>query len=155
MKLQERKIAEEEEDEEVFRSGLQLKKELNNYEEIIENLDRLLKEKELADPNKKTESEKKEDELRMQKRYNEEKLIYEMKFQMCKKLEQETKDTGKTEDDKLNEKALATNAKLPKLVITKFKGTRLDWTRFQNQFEAEIDKNILKSKGGNSRTLLN
>ena len=72
MKLQERKIAEGEEDEEVFRSELQLKKELNNYEEIIENLDRLLKENELADPNKKMESEKKEDKLRMQKRYNEE-----------------------------------------------------------------------------------
>ena len=36
---------------------------------------------------------------------------------MRKKLEQETKDTGKTEDDKLNTKDLATNAKLPKLVV--------------------------------------
>ena len=44
----------------------------------------------------------------MQKQYNEEKLIEEMKFQMCKKLEQETKETGKTEDDKLNKKDLAT-----------------------------------------------
>ena len=66
----------------------------------------------------------------MQKRYNEEKLIQEMKFQTRKKLEQEAKDTGKTEDDKLNKKEHATNAKLPKLVITKFKGTHLDWTRF-------------------------
>ena len=63
----------------------------------------------------------------------------EMKFQMRKKLEEETKDTDKTEDDKLNKKDLATNAKLPKLAITKFKGTHLDWTRFWNQFEAEID----------------
>ena len=36
---------------------------------------------------------------------------------MRKKLEQETKDKGKTEDDKLNTKDLATNAKLPKLVV--------------------------------------
>ena len=62
----------------------------------------------------------------MQKRYNEEKLIEEMKFQMRKKLEQETKDTDQTEDDKSNRKDLATNAKLPELVITKFKGTHLD-----------------------------
>ena len=31
-------------------------------------------------------------------------------------------------------------AKLPKLVITKFQGTHLDWQRFWGQFEAEIDK---------------
>ena len=127
------------EEEDVFKWGLQLKRELNNYEELMEKLDGLLKEKELADPNKKMEREKKEEELRMQKQYNEEKLIEEMKFQMRKKLEQETKDTDKTEDDKLNKKDFATNAKLPKLVIIKFKGTHLDWTRLWNQFEAEID----------------
>ena len=31
-------------------------------------------------------------------------------------------------------------AKLPKLVITKFQGTHLDWMRFWNQYETEIDK---------------
>ena len=137
MKVQEQKI--EEEDKEVFKWGLQLKKELINSKEIIEKLDELLKEKELADCNKRMGSEKKEEELKMQERYNEEKLIEEMKFQMCKKLEQETKDSGKTKDHELNTKELATNAKLPKLVITKFKGTHLDRTRFWNQFEAEID----------------
>ena len=30
--------------------------------------------------------------------------------------------------------------KLPKLVIKKFQGTHLDWQRFWNQFEAEIDR---------------
>ena len=57
-------------------------------------MDELLKEKELADCNKRMESEKREEELRKQKWYNEDKLIEEMKFQMRKKLEQETKDTG-------------------------------------------------------------
>ena len=61
-----------------------------------------------------------------------------MKFQMQKKVEQETKDTDRT-GDKLIRKDLATNAELPKLVITKFKGTHLDWARFWNQFEAKID----------------
>ena len=32
------------------------------------------------------------------------------------------------------------NVKLPKLVITKFDGTSLDWFRFWNQFESEIYK---------------
>ena len=31
-------------------------------------------------------------------------------------------------------------AKLPKLEISKFQGTYLDWMRFWNQFETEIDK---------------
>ena len=31
------------------------------------------------------------------------------------------------------------NAKLPKLVITKFKGTPTDWLWFWDQFTAEID----------------
>ena len=30
--------------------------------------------------------------------------------------------------------------KLPKLTITMFQGTHLDWLRFWNQFETEIDK---------------
>ena len=126
MKVQEQKIAEGEKDEKVFKWGLQLTRELSNYEELIEKLDGLLKEKKLADRKKKMENEKNEEELRMQKRYNEKKLIEEMKFQMRKKLEQDTKDTDKTEDDKLNKKDLATNANLPKLVITKFIGTHLD-----------------------------
>ena len=31
-------------------------------------------------------------------------------------------------------------AKLPKLEISKFQGTFLDWIRFWNQFETEIDE---------------
>ena len=30
--------------------------------------------------------------------------------------------------------------KLPKLVITQFYGTRIDWQTFWNQFEVEIDR---------------
>ena len=62
---------------------------------------------------------------------------------MLEKLEQEAKDTGKARDDKLDTKDLFTNANLLKLVITKLKGTHLDWTWFWNQFKAEINiKNI-------------
>ena len=66
--------------------GLQMKKELNNYQEIIEKVDELLKGNDLGDRNKRIESEKKEEELKMQKRYNEEKLIEEIKFQMCNRI---------------------------------------------------------------------
>ena len=35
------------------------------------------------------------------------------------------------------------NVKLPKLVIAKFKGTHIDWFRFWNQYESEIDRSEL------------
>ena len=60
--------------------GSQLKRELNNYEEIVEKLDGLLKDKELSDRNKRMETEKKEEELRMQKRYNEEELTTKKRY---------------------------------------------------------------------------
>ena len=66
--------------------GLQMKKELNNYQEIIEKVDELLKGNDLGDRNKRIESEKKEEELKMQKRYNGEKLIEKIKFQMCNRI---------------------------------------------------------------------
>ena len=48
------------------------------------------------------------------------------------------------EEEKLQEikckRAIEAGAKLPKLVITKFQGMHLDWMRFWNQYETEIDK---------------
>ena len=51
------------------------------------------------------------------------------------KLEQKIKNEKKID----GEKDQNINAKLPKLVITKFKGTPTDWLRFWDQFTAEID----------------
>ena len=51
------------------------------------------------------------------------------------KLEQKTKNEKKID----GEKDQNINAKLPKLVITKFKGTPTDWLQFWDQFTAEID----------------
>lgn len=61
-------------------------------------------------------------------RFEEEK--YKKKIQLGKKLEENLKGTTSHK---------AANTKLPKLVITKFSGTHVDWLRFWNQFEAEID----------------
>ena len=47
----------------------------------------------------------------------------------------------------MSEEAKADNVnckvKLPKLFITKFNGTHLDWFRFWNQFESDIEKSEL------------
>ena len=53
----------------------------------------------------------------------------EIKREFEKKLEEDTSKSPKE-----------SSAKLPKLTITKFQGTYLDWLRFWNQFETEIDK---------------
>ena len=43
------------------------------------------------------------------------------------------------------------HTKLPKLVITMFQGTHLDWQRFWSQFETEIDES---RKRTNSQVLV-
>ena len=52
----------------------------------------------------------------------------------------EIKKKSAKADEKDSDAAGKLKAKLPKLVITKFQGTHLDWQRFWEQFEAEIDK---------------
>ena len=75
------------------------------------------------------EEEKREEEKR--KRIMDEEIELEkVKFQARAKLEKSVKTS--LED--------FVGAKLPKLEISKFQGTFLDWTRFWNQFETEIDK---------------
>jgi len=61
----------------------------------------------------------------------------ESKLQWKRELEEKVKD-------KTNDGASSTTgqcqAKIPKMVITPFKGTHIDWFRFWNQYETEIDK---------------
>jgi hypothetical protein len=52
----------------------------------------------------------------------------------------EIKKNSMTSSPENSTSAVNSAAKLPKLVITKFNGTHQDWSRFWNQFEAEIDK---------------
>ena len=63
----------------------------------------------------------------------EEVKIEEMKMEMKKKGFEYSRDEIVKSDEKVS-------VKLPKLKITKFEGTSLDWFRFWNQFETEIDQ---------------
>eukprot|EP00795_Rhopilema_esculentum_P004345 gene4345-20561_t len=62
-----------------------------------------------------------------------EKARSEQKFHYERRLE-ELKSTSPPNEQE------STKVKLPKLIISKFQGTHLDWYRFWNQFEAEIDR---------------
>ena len=72
-------------------------------------------------------------EERFRRRMEEEVKIEEMKMEMKKKGFEFSRDEIVKSDEKLR-------VKLPKLKITKFEGTALDWFRFWNQFETEIDQ---------------
>ncbi len=65
----------------------------------------------------------------------EQQMEQEMKFEQAK-LEQKLKMEKKAqlESTKKHESESSIHTKLPKLVITKFKGVPTDWLRFWNQF---------------------
>ena len=73
----------------------------------------------------------KKEEKRMQRRLEEERRIQEIKAEM-KTLKKTEERRGSREDE--------VRVKLPKLVISQFEGTHLDWFRFWNQHETQIDK---------------
>ena len=62
-----------------------------------------------------------------------------MKFQEAK-LTQRLDFEKKVESSKKPEKETKQHTKLPKLVITRFKGIQTDWLRFWNQFVSGIDE---------------
>ena len=84
------------------------------------------------------EDELREDELRednkRRQRSEEELQLEEAKMQMKHDYEKKLMEVSKSSKENLSK------VKLPKLVITKFQGTPLDWQRFWSQFETEIDK---------------
>ena len=72
-----------------------------------------------------------------------EKELYETKLHYKNQLEKDQHD-----EDSLSHSSVqpsGVEAKLPKLVITKFNGTYRDWPRFWNQFRETIDKSSVSS----------
>ena len=51
----------------------------------------------------------------------------------------------KKEDKSIKSDCKVLKVKLPKLVITRFNGTHIDWFRFWNQFEREIERSELSA----------
>ena len=80
----------------------------------------------------KLEEEKAEEEKR-KRRHEEELKLEEAKMQI-------KRDFEKNMEEERNKSVKESGAKLPKLTITKFQGTHLDWLRFWSQLETEIDK---------------
>ena len=89
----------------------------------------------------KTRMQAKESEEELAERDRQKQLAFERtQLEMrltCEKKIEETKQAKTTEPTSTQ---AAKTAKLPKLVITKFRGDLTDWPRFWSQFETEIDK---------------
>ena len=106
--------------------------QLEKFDVIIDELQRAV-----TDITSKNTAE--EERHRFDQREHEEKKIEEMKIQMRLDMEREVQRNT----ERRNGLVPTANVKLPKMEITKFQGTHLDWQRFWNQFEAEIDKSSI------------
>jgi len=115
----EQKIEAEEEIENIKTWNQNLNLEIQTFDGICEELSSAIKQ---LDYKQQKDGEDIAETLR-KKRFDEELELEEMKIKLRN---QAAKDKVET-------------AKLPKLTITPFKGTLLDWQRFWNQFSSEID----------------
>ena len=86
----------------------------------------------IGDYKKKAEAEAQEEELKFQEKLHQTKLKYEAELQAAKSTQSQHEPGESTTS--------AVGAKLPKLVISKFNGTYMDWPRFWGQFTETIDK---------------
>ena len=127
--IQELMFEAEKEEDEIVQQGKEIEERVSMIEKTIDQLGAVIKEcKQVEIQAEEKEKEQHDAQLR-EKRYEE-----EMRFEKAK-LERKLKFEKKTEEKKEQD----INAKLPKLVITKFKGTPADWLRFWGQFAAEVD----------------
>ena len=114
---------------------LAVDEKLETFELVIEELERNVKG--LHDQEQKAakaREERMDRELRQRQHEEEikrERVMLQLKHDFKKK------------SDNANQKfqaSMVSEAKLPKLLLTKFQGTHIYWQRFWNQFEAEIDR---------------
>lgn len=113
--------------------SLEIEQQVAEYGEITYGVRRTVKDlREEALREAKCEEEKAEEEKR-KRRYEEELKLEEAKMEIKREVEK------KMEEDR-SKQLKKSGAKLPKLTITKFQGTHLDWLRFWSQFKTEIEK---------------
>ena len=108
-----------------------MKEKMTSFDDVVDRLKSAISNVEKKEEIKAKPEENIIQEEMFRRRMQEELKIQEMKLQMKSK-EYEKRDKIVNEE--------RVNVKLPKLVITKFDGTSLDWFRFWNQFESGIDK---------------
>ena len=98
---------------------------VQKYDAPIEELEnRIMELKQRESQERKAEVDQLEDK-RLQRRYNEERKLAIMKSEIRQALEKKTEMSSER-----NGKENPVKVKPPKLIISKFEGTNLDWIRF-------------------------
>ena len=133
VEIQALRIEKGKEPNDVRKWSLEIEKRVAEYEEITQGVRKTVKNlREEASREAKLEEEKAGEEKR-KRRHKEELKLEEVKMQI-------KRDFEKNMEEERKKSVKESGAKLPKLTITKFQGTYLDWLRFWSQFETEIDK---------------
>ena len=133
VEIQALKIGNGDQPDDVCKWSLEIEKQVAEYEQVTEDVKRTLKSlRDKALLEAKWEEEKVEEQKRKQC-FDKELKLEEARMEIKREFEK------KLEEDK-SKSAKESGTKLPKLTITKFQGTHLDWLRGWKQFETEIDK---------------
>ena len=123
------KISAEETQENIDAWCSGIEDDINKYEGMLEMIKDEITSIHQGKEDDKLEKERKEAGERAAREFEEQKRIQSMKLEMKKERGQKSSENGKP-----------SRAKLPKLEISKFNSTFIDWPRFWGQFEAEIEK---------------
>ena len=89
------------------------------------------------------DNQKRRNALEREEKLEFEVRLHETKLKMQAELEQNAKQSSQTSCEttpSVSENMIGMQAKLPKLIITKFTGAYTDWPRFWGQFQENIDK---------------
>ena len=116
-------ISESEESKATDEFTAKIEEDMARFDGVVSRLEKSVKRLNDGEQAKTRGKVDQEQEDNFRRRYEEEMRLEEMRMEMRKK--------SASESNKV---------KLPKLFISKFEGIALDWFRFWNQFETEIDK---------------
>ena len=128
-KVQEIMTEKDEEASDIDAYAEQLEERISKFDAVMSSLEREIQLLADSDEAKSRRREDQKQEVEFRKKLEQEKQLEEIRIEMRKQFEK--KEEQKKEDPK---------TKLPKLIISKFERTALDWCRFWNQFETEIDQ---------------
>ena len=104
---------------------------MTRFDGVVSELEKSVKRLNDGEQAKTRSKVDQEQEEHFRRRYDKEMRLEKMKMEMRKKYVESEGKKSASESNKV---------KLPKMVISKFEGTALDWFRFWNQFGTEIDK---------------
>ena len=117
--------------EEMKAQGYEIETKFENFKQVKEELNQAIVRIKHEETKKIRYGEAEKEEIKLRKRIKEELIIQEGKLKRRSQL------TGKLSGASPLRSDREVKVKLPKLEITSFNGTHLDWTRFWNQFSVE------------------